>query len=59
MFSTVFFTTLSVFTTIIVDISFVFLDPRIRYYSSSTSLLFLFKQYLVRNKEKKFAQAKN
>ncbi|WP_369027370.1 ABC transporter permease [Mycoplasmopsis synoviae] len=59
MFSTVFFTTLSVFTTIIVDISFVFLDPRIRYYSSSTSLLFLFKQYLVRNKEKKLEQAKN
>ncbi|MFV8474343.1 ABC transporter permease [Mycoplasma sp. Z631] len=35
MFSTVFFTTLSLFTTIIVDISFAILDPRIKYTSAS------------------------
>ncbi|MFV8473352.1 ABC transporter permease [Mycoplasma sp. 4F] len=35
MFSTVFFTTLSLFTTIIVDVSFAILDPRIKYTASS------------------------
>ncbi|SJZ50559.1 ABC transporter permease [Mycoplasmopsis verecunda] len=35
MFSTVFFTALSLFTTIIVDVSFAFLDPRIKYTTSS------------------------
>ncbi|QNM93449.1 ABC transporter permease [Mycoplasma sp. Pen4] len=52
MFSTSFFTLLSLVTTIIVDISFALLDPRIKYSSSSQySYSRFFKAYLARERQ--------
>ncbi|MEA4162387.1 ABC transporter permease [Mycoplasma sp. 4404] len=52
MFSTVFFTSLSLFTTILVDISFAFLDPRIKYSASNPySVTRFIRNYFLRNKQ--------
>ncbi|WP_370452018.1 ABC transporter permease [Mycoplasma sp. NEAQ87857] len=52
MFNLVFFTSLSVFTTILVDVSFTFLDPRIKYGSKNPySYLQFYKAHRSREKE--------
>lgn len=58
MFNVLFFTTLSLFTTILVDISFVILDPRIKYAPASpNSWTRLIQAYFKRKKAQKlFAQ---
>ncbi|MGP1451525.1 MAG: ABC transporter permease [Metamycoplasmataceae bacterium] len=51
MFSTIFFTTLSLFTEILVDVSYVILDPRIKYAENSGNNLKLWlTAYLYRKK---------
>ncbi|AZZ65559.1 ABC transporter permease [Metamycoplasma phocicerebrale] len=51
LFSTIFFTFISLIAEIIIDISFVFLDPKIKYVSKSRKNYFLFfKAYLERKK---------
>ncbi|WP_027121237.1 ABC transporter permease [Mycoplasma leonicaptivi] len=58
MFNTAFFTLLSVFTTILVDVSYTILDPRIKYTSKSTNSFI--KTLLItqkRNKEFKLLKA--
>ncbi|ADE19483.1 ABC transporter permease [Mycoplasma crocodyli] len=52
MFNTFFFTTLGVFTEILVDISFAFLDPRIKYSASSKrSFIQQFKANKIRKRK--------
>ncbi|MBN4084182.1 ABC transporter permease [Mycoplasma sp. CSL10166] len=52
MFNTLFFTALGIFTSILVDVSYTVLDPRIKYNSGSNqSNLVLLKRTLTRNKE--------
>nr|WP_318024033.1 ABC transporter permease [Mycoplasmopsis primatum] len=54
MFSIILFTGLTVFTDILVDVSFVILDPRIVYESSSgINYLHIFKAYFIRQKKLK------
>nr|WP_318027249.1 hypothetical protein [Mycoplasmopsis bovis] len=54
MYSIILFTSLSVFTDILVDISFVILDPRIVYGSNSgVNYLHIFKAYLIRKRRLK------
>lgn len=58
MFSTIFFTSLSLMTEILVDISYVILDPRITYAENSGNNLKLwFSAYLHRQKELKKIEA--
>ncbi|WP_426461465.1 ABC transporter permease [Mycoplasma hafezii] len=59
MFSTVLFTALSLFTTIIVDVVFAFLDPRIKYGSASKyNYKLIFTAWLNRNKQFKELELK-
>ncbi|TDV24411.1 oligopeptide transport system permease protein [Mycoplasmopsis mustelae] len=57
MFNTFFFTLLGVFTTILVDISYTFLDPRIKYSTKASTWMILLKATLRRNAEFKKLQS--
>ncbi|UWV84812.1 ABC transporter permease [Mycoplasmopsis felis] len=51
MFNTFFFTLLGVFTTILVDVSYTFLDPRIKYSTKPSIFILVWKNQILRNKE--------
>ncbi|WP_027334008.1 ABC transporter permease [Mycoplasma elephantis] len=51
MFNILFFTSLGIFNTILVDVSYVFLDPRIKYGQKSPNSVYAkFRAYLIRRK---------
>ncbi|SYV97645.1 Uncharacterised protein [Mycoplasmopsis edwardii] len=59
MFNTVFFTFLGIMTTIVVDVSYTILDPRIKYSSKSGFSYFnMFVRSYKRNQEFKLRKAK-